>query len=43
MSGSTPIMNENADTDSHGLRSQILMNYLCLSVFIRVLFTEQTP
>ncbi len=27
MSGCTPIRNENEDTDSHGLRSQIFMNY----------------
>ncbi len=42
MSGCTPMRNENEDTDFHGLRSQIFMNYPRSSAFVRVLFTEQS-
>ncbi len=42
-SGCAPMRNENADTDSHGLRSQIFTIYPRSFAFIRVLFTKQTP
>ena len=41
MSGSTPMRNENEDTDFHGLRSQIFTIYPRSSAFICVLFTKQ--
>ncbi len=41
MSGCAPMRNENEDTDFHGLRSQIFMNYPRSSAFICVLFTKQ--